>query len=41
MQNHEQIKQLKKGVKDVVKTDSMTTPQVKAWVKAFYKESRL
>lgn len=28
-------------VKDVVKTDSMTTPQVKAWVKAFYKESRL
>ena len=34
-------KDLSVKVKDVVKTDSMTTPQVKAWVKAFYKESRL
>ena len=28
-------------VKDVVTADSMTTRQVKAWVKAFYKKGRL
>ena len=34
-------KDLSKKVKGVVKIDSMTKPQVKAWVKAFFKENRL
>jgi stalled ribosome rescue protein Dom34 len=34
-------KDLSAKVKDVVTADSMTTRQVKAWVKAFYKEGRL
>ncbi|WP_339895463.1 hypothetical protein [uncultured Algibacter sp.] len=34
-------KELSAKVKGVVKTDSMTKRQVKAWVKAFFKESRL
>ena len=34
-------KELSRKVKDVVKTDSMTKRQVKAWVKAYFKKSRL
>lgn len=34
-------KDLSAKVKDVVTADSMTKRQVKAWVKAFYKEGRL
>lgn len=34
-------KDLSAKIKDVVKTDSMTKRQVKAWVKAYFKESRL
>jgi len=34
-------KDLSAKVKDVVKADSMTKRQVQAWVKAFFKDSRL
>ncbi|ULC57906.1 hypothetical protein MBM09_08230 [Flaviramulus sp. BrNp1-15] len=34
-------KNLEVKIKDVVKADSMTKRQVKAWVKAFFKEKRL
>ena len=37
--NH--YKDLSKKVKDVVKMDSINKNQVKAWVKAFFKEKRL